>query len=86
MSDYIDLGVVGRVIGVGVLLGAGLPLVFAVGLRALSNGTVDTGHAGGGDFAFQLTKNPGARAVGGLCLLVVAAAIVFGIYVIVNKS
>ena len=29
MSDYIDLTVVARVIAAGLLLGAGLPLVFA---------------------------------------------------------
>ncbi len=86
MSDYIDFAVVGRVIGVGLLLGAGLPLVFALGLRSLSSGTVDNEHAAGGDFGFQLTKSPAAQAVGALCFLVVAAAIVFGIYIIVNKS
>lgn len=86
MSGYIDFAGVGKVIGIGLLLGAGLPLVFALGLRSLSSGTVDHEHAVGGDFSFALTKNPMAQAVGALCLLVVAAAIVFGIFIIVNKS
>lgn len=86
MSDYIDLKVVAQVLATGVLLGAGLPLVFAVGLKALSTGTGRTTTGADSAEGFSLTRSTAARAVGGACLLVVLAAIVFGISVIVNKS
>ncbi|MCW2759507.1 MAG: hypothetical protein JWO46_3253 [Nocardioidaceae bacterium] len=86
MSDYIDFAVVGKVIATGLLLGAGLPLVFALGLRSLSVGTVDGAASTAGGGSFQVTKNPGALVVAVVCFAVVAAAIVFGIYIITNKG
>lgn len=83
MSDYIDVKVVGQVIAVGVLLGAGLPLVFAVGLRSLSTGATDTGGDGS---SFQVTRNPAAMTLAVVCFAVVLAAIAFGIFIITHKS
>ncbi len=86
MSDYIDLKVVGQVIAAGLLLGAGLPLVFAAGLRALSpadeSGTGTAPYNSG----FVVTRNPAMIAVAVVCFAVVAASIVFGIYLIMHKS
>ena len=86
MSDYIDLKVVGQVIAAGLLLGAGLPLVFAAGLRALSpagGDGVDKASTAGG---FVVTRNPAAVALALACFAVVAASIVFGIYLVTHKS
>jgi hypothetical protein len=83
MSDYIDFKVVGQVVAVGLLLGAGLPLVFAVGLRSLSTGATATGGDG---TSFQATRNPLAMTVAAVCFAVVLAAIAFGIYIITHKS
>ncbi len=86
MSDYIDFKVVGQVVAAGLLLGAGLPLVFAAGLRALSpageNGTGAASYRGG----FVVTRNPVAIAVAVVCFAVVTASVVYGIYLIMHKS
>jgi hypothetical protein len=86
MSDYIDLKVVGQVIAAGVVLGAGLPLVFAAGLRALSPAGADSTGAASYRSGFVVTRNPAAIAVAILCFAVVAASVAFGIYLITHKS
>lgn len=82
MSDYIDLKVVGQVIGLGLLLGAGLPMIFAVGLRSLSSGAdgTSTGRS------LQVTKAPGALLVAAFCFTVVGAAVVYGIWLIATGA
>ncbi|RLV48933.1 hypothetical protein D9V37_10080 [Nocardioides mangrovicus] len=81
MSDYIDLATVGKVIGFAIVAGAGLPLVFALGLRSLSVGTAE-----GDEQSFQVTKNPAALVGAVVCFLLVAAAIVYAVYLITHKS
>lgn len=81
MSDYIDVKVVAQVIATGLLLGAGLPLIFSLGVRALSTGTEASGTGG-----FVATKSPAALATAAVCGIVVLGAIAFGIFIIVNKS
>ncbi|WP_426595268.1 hypothetical protein ACPPVS_06805 [Cellulomonas sp. McL0617] len=69
MSRYVDGAALVRVVVVSLLLGAGIPAVFSLGVRSL---------AWDGD-----TARPAIRTVAaGLCFLVVIAAIVFGIYTI----
>lgn len=83
MSQYVDFTVVGQVIAAGLLLGAGLPLVFALGLRSLSVGT------GGGTVqaaGFEVTRKPVALVMALVCFAVVLAAIVLGIHLIIHKS
>jgi hypothetical protein len=86
MSDYIDLKVVGQVIAAGLLLGAGLPLVFAAGLRALSPAGESATGAAPYRSGFVVTRNPAMVAVAVVCFAAVAASIVFGIYLITHKS
>lgn len=64
---------------VGVLLGAGIPAVFSLGMRALTAGrpTVDGGHEVAG------RANPLALSVAVLCFAVVVATVLFGIAVII---
>jgi hypothetical protein len=79
MSSWINLSAIWRIVVVGLLAGAGLPALVAVGLRALSpraassatNGTATAG------------ENPAGVTVAVLCFAVVLAAIGYGIYLIV---
>jgi hypothetical protein len=81
MNSWIDLHALWRIVVVGLLAGAGLPALFAVGLRALSAGprgmTVSTEN----DRVFG-GSIPGLAAAS-LCFAVVLAAIGLGIYSIV---
>jgi hypothetical protein len=85
MNSWVDLHALWRIVVVGIIAGAGLPALFAVGLRALA--TPASGH---GELPADTTKvvggNPLGIAFAGLCFLVVLAAIAWGIYIIVNGS
>jgi hypothetical protein len=73
------LGSAWQILVLGILLGAGLPAVFALGLRALS----PTG-SGSSDSSTALGHVPLARKVlAGVCFAVVAAAVVVGIVFLV---
>jgi hypothetical protein len=100
MNSWINLTALWKIVVVGLLAGAGLPALFAVGLRALSLGSsaatvlagVDPAAAGteggeGGQPQTQLVGgNPLGIAAAALCFAVVLAAIGWGIYSIVNHS
>ena len=82
-EPWINFSALWKILVVGLLAGAGLPTVFAVGLRALnyrSGATVD------GDDTHVYGGNPAGLAAGGFCFLVVLAAIGWGIYFIVHSS
>ena len=70
------LGGAWNVLWVGLLLGAGLPAVFALGIRALSYGV------GGDADATDHVPHPAARVVAHLCFAVVLVAVAAGIGVI----
>ncbi|WP_410809732.1 hypothetical protein [Micromonospora sp. 067-2] len=71
-----------KILLVGLLLGAGLPALFAVGIRAMAYGA-------GGDAEVHASGAPGpaphpaGRAAGILCFAIVLAAIALGITFIV---
>lgn len=66
-----------QVLLAGVLLGAGLPTVFALGIRALSYGV-------GADVdATDHTPHPFAKVVAGFCFALVLLAVLVGIGAIV---
>jgi hypothetical protein len=70
-----------KVLVAGLLLGAGLPAIFAVGIRSMAygqGGEAET-HAAGVNPA----PHPVGRAIGVLCFAVVLAAIALGITFIV---
>ena len=71
-----------QVLAVGLVLGAGLPVVFALGIRALGAGrTLAT------DGATYTTGPTGAGRAGSTVLFAIcAAAVLFGIVVIVYGS
>lgn len=62
----------------GLLLGAGLPTIFALGIRALSFGTHDEDEA-----ANDHRPHPLAKVLAGLCFAVVLLGIVAGVGTIV---
>jgi hypothetical protein len=69
-----------QVLLVGLVLGAGLPALFALGVRALNTGraVVSAGPDG------EVTKpSPGGAAVAAVCFAVCVLAVAFGIVVIV---
>ena len=81
-SSWINLDALWKIVVVGILLGAGLPALFAVGLRALSPATVPVESADGG----AQTANVAGRAFAIVCFAIILAAIAWGIYEIVNQS
>jgi hypothetical protein len=82
MTDILikSLDALWQVALVGLVVGAGLPALFAVGVRSLNSGRVLTAGAGG-----TTTSAPSAagRAGAYLCFGVCIAAVLFGIVVIV---
>jgi hypothetical protein len=71
-----------KVLVVGVILGAGLPALFAVGVRSMAYGQGGNAerHAAG---SAGPAAHPAGRLVAGLCFLVVVLAVVLGISYIV---
>ncbi|HEY6745261.1 MAG TPA: hypothetical protein VI357_06030 [Mycobacteriales bacterium] len=67
-----------KVLVVGVILGAGLPALFAVGVRSMAYGQGGSAEARAGSAA-----HPAGRIVAGLCFLIIALAVVLGITYIV---
>lgn len=67
-----------KVLGVGILLGAGLPALYALALRSLNSGrTVNA------DGTVSGTASAGGRALGIVLLAIIIAIALFGIVVIV---
>ncbi|HEU5354393.1 MAG TPA: hypothetical protein VFU65_08020 [Actinocrinis sp.] len=91
MNSWINLTALWKIVVVGLLAGAGLPALFAVGLRALSPARAagsDAGQQGqtrtqGGESA---GSGPFGLTVAVVCFAIVLAAIGWGIYSIVNHS
>ena len=82
-SSWINLDALWKIVVFGLLLGAGLPALFAVGLRALSIGQTQTAAEGG---TAQASSSLTGRVIAALCFAVILAAIGWGIYSIVNLS
>ncbi|WP_030241353.1 hypothetical protein [Streptomyces sp. NRRL S-350] len=101
MNAWINLNALWKIVVVGLLAGAGLPALFAVGVRALNPPTRPGGPAGArpaagrpaagrpagtGPAGERPAVGPGGRAVAAACFAVVLAAIGWGIFVIVQHS
>lgn len=69
-----------QVLLAGLAFGAGLPAVFALGIKLWSMGTPEPGADG------AARRHPGALAAAGLCFLVVLAAVILGVLWITQKS
>ena len=83
MNEWIDYRAVWEIVVIGLLAGAGLPAVFAIGVRAL-------GQPGRGKVAGAEDQLIGGSRAGlvtaALCFTVVLAAIGYGIYIIVASG
>ena len=80
MNSWINLRAIWEIVVVGLLAGAGLPAIFALGLRALGRPgkghvTVSAEELVGGD--------PAGIAIATVCIAIVLTAIGYGIYIIV---
>ncbi|MER8099184.1 hypothetical protein [Kitasatospora sp. NPDC094016] len=88
MNAWINLDAVWRIVVVGLLTGAGLPALFALGLRLLNppGSTGSTGSTGsiGEPAAVRPAAGPVGATLAGLIFAVVLAAIGWGISVIVS--
>lgn len=86
MSSWINFTALWKIVVVGLLAGAGLPALFALGLRSLA--LPRAGAVGSGDDASDrvYAGNPAGLAVATLCFAVVLAAIGWGIEFIVSSS
>ena len=74
-------GALWQVLAVGLLLGAGLPALFALGLRSLSTGrTVTVGATAATDSS---RPSPAGMAGAVVCFGISIAAVAFGIVVII---
>jgi hypothetical protein len=82
MSDWIDLSALWRIVVLALLLGAGLPALFGIGLRLLSP-SGSRPHAAGSGSERATTANPAGVAAAAVCFAAVLAAIGWGIYIIV---
>jgi hypothetical protein len=82
MSDYIDLDALWRVLLVGLFAGVGIVGLFAVGVSLLTSGDEDDAPSRGGAVTRVGTAD---RAAAGLCFAVFAVAVVFGLYVMLDK-
>lgn len=69
-----------QVLLAGLAFGAGLPAVFALGIKLWSMGTPEPDADG------VARRNPAALAAAGLCFLVVLAAVILGVLWITQKS
>jgi hypothetical protein len=90
MNDWINLHALWQIVVIGLLAGAGLPALFAVGLRALSlpggGGTATATTAGADDDDRVVGGSTLGLAVAVLCFAVVLAAVGWGIYLIVAAT
>lgn len=71
-----------KVLVVGIILGSGLPVIFAVGIRAMAYGQGGDAevHPSG---AAAAAPHPIGRAIGVLCFAIVLLAVVLGLVYIV---
>ena len=97
MNDWINLSALWQIVVVGLLAGAGLPALFAVGLRFLNMPSARVATAGGGagadthhhavsghaDEETVYGGNPMGLVIAGICFAIILAAIGYGIYLIV---
>lgn len=80
MTGWINLRAIWEIVVVGLLAGAGLPAIFALGLRAL--GRPGKGHVAVSDDELVGGSRAGI-AIAAACIAIVLAAIGYGIYIIV---
>jgi hypothetical protein len=76
--SWIDLSALWKIVVYGLIAGAGLPALFAVGLYSLSRGPKT--QTAGADSDVVVGGNPLGIVIAAVCFLVILAAIGWGIY------
>jgi hypothetical protein len=76
--SWIDLSALWKIVVYGLIAGAGLPALFAVGLYSLSRGPKT--QTAGADSDVVVGGNPLGIVIAAVCFLVILAAIAWGIY------
>ncbi|MEN5072797.1 hypothetical protein ABE437_03190 [Isoptericola cucumis] len=92
MSDFIEWGALGQVLVAGLIVGAGIPALFALGLRLLAGTTTEqapaapgTGERPASAGAVSIGRPTPARLAGAIaCLGVVVGAVAFGLVFLVS--
>jgi hypothetical protein len=85
MNDWINLTALWQIVVVGLIAGAGLPALFAIGMRLLSlpgGARAQTAGAQSEESDTLIGGNVPAMLAGALCFLIVLAAIAWGIVAI----
>ncbi|HET7012694.1 MAG TPA: hypothetical protein VFI65_02215 [Streptosporangiaceae bacterium] len=81
IPPWINFSALWQIVLLGLLAGAGLPALFAIGLRALAMGTATAGDATAAATSDKLYGgNPVGLIAGGICFLIVLGAIGWGIW------
>jgi hypothetical protein len=75
---WINLSALWKIIVLGLIAGAGLPALFAIGMFSLSKGP--RARTAGGDSDVVVGGSPVGLVAAAFCFLVVLAAIGWGIY------
>jgi hypothetical protein len=83
VNSWVNLNALWKIVVIGLLAGAGLPALYAVGLRTL---VPRGGTAGAAEAAAESTPGPGGKLAAGLCFVAVLAAMGWGVYSIVHNS
>jgi hypothetical protein len=84
-TPWIDFSALWRIIVVGLIAGAGLPALFAIGLRAFNSRPAANGPVSPGD-DHVYGGSPLGATVGVVCVAIVLAGIGYGVYFIVHGS
>ena len=75
---WIDLSAIWKIVVYGLIAGAGLPAIFAVGLYSLSRGPKT--QTAGADSDVVVGGNPAGMVAAAFCFLVVLAAVGWAVY------
>jgi len=76
--SWINLTALWKILVFGLIAGAGLPALFALGLLSLSKG--GRARTAGADSDVLVGGNPAGMLIAAVCFLIVLAAIGWGIY------
>lgn len=77
---WIDLSALWKIVVFGVIAGAGLPALFAIGMYSLSRGPKLRAAGADGDSDALVGGSVMGMAVAAICFLIVLAAIGWGVY------
>ncbi len=78
--SWINLSAIWKIVVFGLIAGAGLPALFAVGLYSLSRGPRAQTAGAGADSETLVGGSTVGMVIAAICFLVVLAAIGWGIY------